>query len=221
MFACSWSASRCLATVITALAVAVLPACALPPNSAQTILLDLWGSRSTDLPGALSKFAAVTRPDAFSGRLVWFEFASARGLVIDKTSISLPTTGASAYGGERGHPLPVVEANVAGAKVTVVLDPASREGLQLPMELSNQVPLKGPLVSTGAVRMLGVEHAAFNGRIAGTVHIGPLTLTDPDVQFVEGMPIANAGLQILMYTTLVLDPENQRSWLLPAVRRLI
>jgi hypothetical protein len=51
----------------------------------------------------------------------------------------------------------------------------------------------------------------------GEAHIGPLTLSDPEITFVGGTPsIGNVGFRVLKNLTLVLDPEKQQSWLLPA-----
>jgi hypothetical protein len=167
-----------------------------------------------DLPARLSDVAGVISPNAFTGRLVRFEFARSRAIVMDKIPANVPTGPPYPYGGERGHPLPATEIDVAGTKIIAHLDSGSKYGLQVPLEMAKQLPLCGPLVATEPTRMINAEHAAFNGRIVGTVHVGPLTLTDPDVQFVEGAPIGNIGIQILKQTTLVLDPEAERSWLL-------
>lgn len=97
------------------------------------------------------------------------------------------------------------------------LDTGSKNGLSMPLEYASRVPLKGQLVATDPVRMIGGKHAAFTAILNGVVHIGPLALTDPEVLFVEGIPsIGNVGFQVLKNLTLVLDPEEQRSWLLPA-----
>jgi Aspartyl protease len=167
-----------------------------------------------DLPARLEGVAGVISPRAFFGRLVRFEFAAARVTVVDKTRANLPPGPAAPYGGERGHPLPAMQVDVAGTAVTALLDSGSRYGLQLPFDLSQRLPLRDALVPTAPVRMIGGTHAAYSATIAGLVHVGPLVLTDPQVQFVEGVPIANVGIEVLRQTTLVLDPEGARSWLL-------
>ena len=88
--------------------------------------------------------------------------------------------------------------------------------MQLPLEYAKRVPLRGALVPMDPVQMIGGTHAAFGARVAGTVHIGSLALSDPEIQFIEGVPIANVGFLVLKSATLVLDPEDERSWLLPA-----
>ncbi|MGH8262845.1 MAG: pepsin/retropepsin-like aspartic protease family protein [Steroidobacteraceae bacterium] len=176
---------------------------------------------AVELPAPLDDYAAVISPNAFSGRLVRFDFASSRAMVMAKTSMNTPSSPGHAYGGESGHPLPVEEVNLAGVTVVALLDSGSRYGLQLPVELARKIPLKGALRPSCPVRMLGGEHAAYLAEIDGAVRIGPLVVTDPTVQFVEGVPFANVGLLILKDATLVLDPEAQLSWLLPAAHHLI
>jgi len=176
---------------------------------------------AVELPAPLEDYSAVISPNAFAGRLVRFDFASSRAMVMAKTSMNTPTSPGHAYGGERGHPLPVEEVNLAGVTVVALLDSGSRYGLQLPAELAGKMPLKGGLRPACPVRMQGGEHKAYLAQIDGAVRIGPLVVTDPTVQFVEGVAVAHVGLLILKDATLVLDPEAQVSWLLPAVRQLI
>ncbi|MGA9342723.1 MAG: aspartyl protease family protein [Rhodanobacteraceae bacterium] len=170
-----------------------------------------------NLPDRLSEYGGIVSPNAFSGRIVRFEFAKSRAIVTDKGPTSVPSGMSLPYGGESGHPLPYAEVDFAGVKVGCHLDSGSKNGLSIPLEYAKRVPLKGPLVPTDPVRMIGGEHAAFTATLNGVVHVGPLALTDPQVLFVEGIPsIGNVGFQVLKNLTLVLDPQGQRSWLLPA-----
>jgi predicted aspartyl protease len=169
-----------------------------------------------DLPDRLQGVSGIVSPYAFAGRLVRFEFARSRAIVSDKNKASIPTGASYPYGGEHGHLLPAIEVDVVGTKVDALLDSGSKYGLQLPLEYAKRVPLRGELVAMEPVQMIGGTHAAFRAIVAGTVHIGSLTFTDPEIQFVEGVPIANVGILVLKSATLVLDPEDERSWLLPA-----
>ena len=179
---------------------------------------DLEGARTVamDLPDRLKDVSGIVSPYAFAGRLVRFEFARSRAIVVDKTKANLPTGASHPYGGERGHLLPAIEVDVVGIKLNALLDSGSKYGLQLPLEYAKRVPLRAALVPMEPVQMIGGTHAVFSARVAGTVHIGSLTLSDPEIQFVEGVPIANVGILVLKSATLVLDPEDERSWLLPA-----
>ena len=57
---------------------------------------------------------------------------------------------------------------------------------------------------------------AYNAQLDGTITVGPVTLTDPQVLVVDGLPFVNVGIQVLRQLTLVLDPAERRSWVLPA-----
>jgi hypothetical protein len=169
------------------------------------------------LPDQLSQYGGIVSPNAFSGRIVRFEFAKGRAIVTDRGPTSVPSGVRLPYGGEIGHPLPYAQVDFAGVKLGCHLDTGSKYGLTTPLEYSRRVPLKGPLVRTEPMRMIGGEHAAFTATLNGEAHIGPLTLSDPEITFVEGTPsIGNVGFRVLKNLTLVLDPEKQQSWLLPA-----
>jgi hypothetical protein len=174
-----------------------------------------------DLPMPLPGIAGVISPNSFSGRLVRFEFASGRALVVDKTTSKWTHGHGEPYGGEIGHALPAAEIDVAGTKLIAHLDSGSRFALCLPLELSKHIPLRGNLLAMEPIRMTGAIHAAFGARIAGTVHIGPLTLIDPDVVFEEGVPIANVGIKLLRDMIVVLDPEEKLSWMLPLQKEAV
>jgi hypothetical protein len=133
---------------------------------------------------------------------------------VDKTLASVPAGPAYRYGGEGGHPLPTVEVEVAGQKIVAHADSGSRHGLSFPLELAKKFPLRGPLEPQPDVHMVGGSHKAFVAKIAGKVRVGPLELTDPEVGFIEGVPIANVGIKILKHLTLVLDPQARRNWVL-------
>jgi predicted aspartyl protease len=169
-----------------------------------------------ELPPRLAEYGGVVSPHAFDGRLVRFEFAKSRVVITDKTTASLPAGEPVPYGGEAVQPLPAATIDVAGLRTVALLDSGAKGGLTLPIEFAKQIPLKGPLVPTEPFRLVGGDHAAFTATVNGIVHIGPLTLTDPAVMFVEGHPpFGNVGFQLLKGLTLVLDPEERRSWLLP------
>jgi hypothetical protein len=88
----------------------------------------------------------------------------------------------------------------------------------LPLEIADRIPLKAPLTPAKPARMAGGEHAAYTSRIDGVVRIGPITLVDPDVTFIEQFHYANVGFSLLKDLTIVLDPAEKRSWLLATTR---
>lgn len=166
-----------------------------------------------DLGLPLEGISGVISPYVFSGSLVRFELKRSRVVIAPKTPETIPTGESLSYGGR--HPLPSATIDVAGIKVEAHIDTGNGRGLALPLELAQQVKLKTPLTPTKELRMVSSAHKAFTAEISGTVTIGPLTLSDPAVVFVEGVPTANVGFSVLKELTIVLDPAERRGWLLP------
>lgn len=167
-----------------------------------------------DLGLPLEGIAGVMSPNVFSGSLVRFELKQSRVVVAPKTPETTPAGDVYPYGG--GHALPAATIDVAGVKVEAHIDTGNGRGLALPFELSKQVKLKTPLAPAKDIRMVASAHKAYTATIAGTVRVGPLALTDPEVVFVEGVPMANVGFSVLKELTVVLDPKDRRTWLLRA-----
>lgn len=178
-----------------------------PIANAQAVVVDLG------LP--LEGISGVMSPNVFAGSLVRFELKRSRVLVVPKTPATVPTAQVFPYGAG-GHPLPSVTIDIAGIKLEAHLDTGNGRGLALPFELTKRLKLKTPLTPVKEVRMVSSTHKAYTAEISGTVRIGPLTLTDPLATFVEGVPHANVGFSVLKDLTIVLDPAERRSWLLPA-----
>lgn len=174
---------------------------------------DVTGARVVvgDLGVPLPGIAGVMSPNIFSGSLVRFELAKSRVVVAAKAPATPPSTPSHPYSG--AHPLPSIEIDVAGVKLSAHLDTGSGRGFSLPLEIADRIPLKGPLAPTATAKMAGGERKAFLSRIDGTVRAGPIVLVDPEVTFIERFEYANVGFSILKNWTLVLDPAEQRSWL--------
>ena len=168
-----------------------------------------------DLGLPLEGISGVVSPNVFAGSLLRFELKKSRAVVVPKSPGTLPQADALPYGGG-GHPLPSAMIDVAGVKVEAHIDTGNGRGLALPLELAKRLSLKTPLAPGKEVRMVSSTHRSFTATIAGAVKIGPLTLIDPDVTFVEGVPIANVGFSVLKDLTIVLDPAERRTWLLPS-----
>lgn len=178
-----------------------------PIANARAVVVDLG------LP--LEGISGIMSPNAFAGSLVRFELKRSRVVVVPKTPATVPTAQAFPYSAS-GHPLPSVTVDFAGIKLEAHIDTGNGRGLALPLELAKRLKLKTPLTPTKELRMVSSTHKAYTAEISGTVHIGPLTLTDPLATFVEGVPQANVGFSVLKDLTIVLDPAERRSWLLPA-----
>lgn len=178
-----------------------------PITNARAVVVDLG------LP--LEGISGVMSPNVFAGALVRFELKRSRVVVAPKTPATVPAAESLPYGAG-GHPLPSVTIDIAGIKLEAHIDTGNGRGLALPFELTKQLKLKTPLMPVKDVRMASSTHKAYTAEISGTVRIGPLSLTDPLATFVEGVPNANVGFSVLKDLTIVLDPAERRSWLLPA-----
>lgn len=179
---------------------------------------DVSGARVVvgDLGVPLPGISGVMSPNTFSGSLVRFELTKSRVVVVPKSPSSIPPTAASPYGG--AHPLPAMEIDVAGVKLQAHLDTGNGRGFSLPLEIADRFSLQTPLTPAKPVKMAGGERKAFLSRIKGKVRVGPIELIDPEVIFIERFEFANVGFSILKDWTFVLDPAEQRSWLVAPER---
>ncbi|MFN0151823.1 MAG: pepsin/retropepsin-like aspartic protease family protein [bacterium] len=168
-----------------------------------------------DLPLPLEGVSGVMSPNAFVGSLVRFELANARVVVVPKSPETIPSVASHPYS-SGGHPLPAIVIDFAGVELDAHIDTGSSRGLSMPIESAKRLKLKSPLTPTAPIRRAGGEHNAFTAEVAGDVRIGPLTLTDPLVTFIEGVPIGNIGFSVIKDLLIVLDPAEKRSWLLKA-----
>jgi predicted aspartyl protease len=165
------------------------------------------------LPLGLPRARGVFSPNSFSGRLVFVDFTHEQIRITDRNSPQLPVTGGSPYSdGPNG--LPGIGVEIAGTTYDGHIDTGSNAALSLPRRLADQVPLESPLHVVGRARLPGGEEREIMGAtIRGTVRIGPLTLLNPNVVFLEGLQRINVGMGVLRGVTIVLDPAGRRSWL--------
>jgi predicted aspartyl protease len=159
----------------------------------------------------------VFGPSTFSGRLVHLDLARGEVRITDKTPELIPAGPASPYngGGDRLPGLPGIAVNVAGQRFDGHIDTGQPGLLMMPLAMASRVPLDGELRQAARpARMAdGVPRPLFEGRIRGTVRIGPLTFENPEVRFMDGLQRVNVGMQALRGVIVVLDPAESRSWL--------
>lgn len=176
-----------------------------------------------DIQLPLEGVDAIISPGVFTGRYVRFDFANSTAHILPRTPQNRPPGEATPYRGEVAHgrmtQTPGVDVQLPNVgTVTAVLDTGSPRGLTLPLDLAGQLPLIGELAPRAPIRLVGVEHRAFTGRIAGAVRVGPLTLEDVEVNFGDGIEESIVGMEILRNTEIVLDPQARQSWLLAPAR---
>ena len=182
-----------------------------PLSNARAIALPSPAMRQLQVQG-------IFGPGTFSGRLVHLDLARSEIRITDKTPDSIPAGPSSPYsdGGDRRPGLPGIAVDIAGRSFDAHIDTGHPGVLMMPLAMANQVPLDGELRQAPRPARFadGVPRNLFEGRIRGTVRIGPVTLENPEVRFMDGLQRVNVGMQALRGLTLVLDPSERRSWLI-------
>jgi hypothetical protein len=150
----------------------------------------------------------IFNPYSFGDRYVVVEAGLNRLRIIPRDVGFVPPGPGHAY----VQNIPATQIRIAGKMYDAVLDTGNTSSLSLAAALVKLVPLKAPAKIVGkAVSLLG-EQDVLGGDVAGPVRIGPYTLRDPQVSFVD--TVINIGFPTIRHLTIVLDPANKRSWVL-------
>lgn len=180
----------------------------------------LGGVRAVALPmPAMQRLnvKGVFGPGTFSGRLVFLDLARGEIRVTPKTAENIPSGPSHPYSDMGMRSLPGVEVEIGGRGHHAHIDTGQPGMLMMPMAMSTEMPLDGALTDGPPARLAdGVPRAVRIGRIRGTVRIGTLTLENPEVRFMEGLNRVNVGMLALRGATIVFDPAERRTWLVPA-----
>lgn len=164
-------------------------------------------------PATLPDRGGVLSPLAFSGQLVTFDFAHARVRITDKTAANTPTTAPTPYTGTgRGHQLPGISVALGDQTWSAHIDTGAPGGIHFPYAMAASLPLAAPPVQTGVAHFVDGEHARYSATLNGRLSVGPLTLDNPQIEFIDGLPFVNVGMDLLSHMTITLDPEAQQSW---------
>lgn len=179
-------------------------------NDVRAVALPMPATRALSVQG-------VFGPGTFSGRLVHLDLARGEIRVTARTPDLIPAGPASPYtGGDGRRPgLPGISVEIAGRTFDAHIDTGHPGVLMMPLAMARQVPLDGELRQAARPARFadGVPRPLFEGRIRGIVRIGPLTLENPEVRFMDGLQHVNVGVQALRGLTVVIDPAERRSWL--------
>lgn len=152
--------------------------------------------------------SGVLSPNAFSGRLVTFDFARSQVRIEDRAAG--PTSEPTPYSGRM--PLPAIAVTVAGQSYEAHLDTGAPHAISFPYAMAQSLPLAAPPEQVGVARFVDGEHARYRAQIVGAVQVGPLTLTHPEVSMIDGLPSVNVGTRVLRQMVVTLDPERRVSW---------
>jgi hypothetical protein len=163
-------------------------------------------------PAIMADRTGVLSPNVFRGQLVTFDFGHAQVRVSAKNARTLPTGVATAYMGNNGHVLPAIQVTLGSQSWIAHIDTGAPGGLTFPYTMASSLPLAGSPTPSGHARFVDGVHDRYHAQINGTVQVGPLTLVNPDVEFIDGLPNLNIGMGLLTRMTITLDPEEQRDW---------
>jgi hypothetical protein len=162
------------------------------------------------LPAHLER-AGVLSPNTFRGQLVTLDFAHNELRVREKNAANTPAGEATPYHGG-GHPLPGIPVRLGGESYVAHLDTGAPHTLTFPYEMAASLPLAAAPERVGVARFVDGERARYRAQLRGTVRVGPLTITDPEIGLIEGLPFLNVGMGLLNQMTITLDPAEQRVW---------
>jgi hypothetical protein len=163
----------------------------------------IFSAREKDVPrGVLS--AAL-----FPGYLLTLDYPQSR-LVIRRGELPAPDgERVFAYDGKR--PLPEIRLTVAGREVNLHLDSGAPDGITLPLELADHLPLASKPVAMGMGKRVDQEVVILGARLNGQVKVGRYVLDNPELRFQN---IAHApghvGHDFLRRFVVTLDVANHR-----------
>lgn len=168
------------------------------------------------IPMARPDTISVLSPLIFTGQLVELDFAHSQMRILDKTPANIPTATPVPYtSGE--HPLPAIPLTLpGGATLPTHLDTGSPAQLLLPRELADALPLSTPLAEVGRARMINTERVIYRATLNGNAQVGPVTLTNPQIDFMDGLNHGNVGMALLRRLNITLDPAERRLWIAAA-----
>jgi len=204
------------------------PAGGVPIRGFRTTIADgrlgnatLRGVRAAALPMPAMQTLGVKGifgPGTFSGRLVHLDLGRGEIRVTEKTEALIPSGTAFPYLGTGMRSLPGVTVEINGRTYEAHIDTGQPGALAFPATMASELPIEGELRPSARPARLadGAPRETREGRIRGIVRVGPLTLENPEARFIEGLQRVNVGMAVLRGSTLVLDPAERRSWLVPA-----
>lgn len=144
----------------------------------------------------------------FNSLIVTFDYPNAR---FEIDGGSLPAAdGAKVLSYTTEHGVPTIEIDVAGVKVKTDIDSGSPALVSMPLSLAKALPLAEDPRVMGRGRTVGNEFDIYAAPLKGEVHVGLITISNPQVDFVEIFPVGNVGFRFLKDLVVTFDPANHR-----------
>ena len=168
--------------------------------------------RAIAIPMLRPDTVAVLSANIFTGNLLLLDFQNARMQPIAKSPATIPTSEATPYD-DGPRPLPSIWVTLPGdVRLLAHLDTGSPASLALPREMADTLPLSTPLVEAGRARLINGERTLYRATLNGAAQVGPLTIANPELTFMEGLPHGNVGMALLRQLNITLDPAERRLW---------
>lgn len=158
--------------------------------------------------------AGIVGPYIFGDKLVCLELSHDRLRVRDKSRFTLPTGASYPYLPDER---PGITVEGPGFSVLGLMDTGHTGSLTLPLAMAASLPLEKAPTVIGAATSVGGTQPIYGARMKGAIRVGPLVITDPELQF-YGQRV-NVGLRLLRQMTIVMDPVGKRSWATTPDRR--
>jgi hypothetical protein len=184
-------------------------------SNAQLNGVDVPAFRSIAIPMLRPDTVAIISANIFTGQLVRLHFGASEMQIIEKTAATTPTTTAVPYdAGPR--PLPSIPLHLPDTpEMLAHLDTGAPGGIALPREMADTLPLSTDLVESGRARLVNGERTIYRATLNGEARVGPLSVANPELVFMEGLPHGNIGMALLRQLDITLDPAERRLWVQP------
>lgn len=158
----------------------------------------------------------VFGPNSWPDRLVRMDGPKSRLVILPKTASTLPDGPGTPYLGEGGSALPSATLDFGKLKVPAILDSGNDSSIILPLSYVNKLDLQAAPVQIGFAVSAAGRQPILVARLKGSVRIGPATLEQPEIHFMEGGR-PNIGLPVLRRLSVVYDHSGSRSWIVPQI----
>lgn len=186
-------------------------------SNAQLNGVDVPAFPAIAIPMIRPDTVAVVSANIFTGQLVRLHFGASELLVLEKNAANTPTTTAIPYD-DGPRPLPSIPLTLPGTpEMLAHLDTGAPHAIALPREMAGTLPLSTELVESGRARLVNGERIIYRATLNGEARVGPLTIANPELTFMEGLPHGNIGMTLLRQLDITLDPAERRLWVQPYV----
>ena len=172
-------------------------------------------ARATAFAYNLPDEVGIFGPNSFPGKLVRVDGPRSRLVLLEKRTDTVPGSVSFPYLGENGDALPSAVVECGDLKITAILDSGNNSSLILPMEYVSKLSLDAPPKQIGYAVSAAGKQPIYSAHLKGSLKIGEARLEQPEVRFMEGGR-PNVGLPLLRQLIVVLDPDQKRTWVLPA-----